>query len=173
MLPEIFKIAAVIKNQEPALVRILSIDLIDTGKATTQSCAPSNHLPKFCFRAYFFEEHQIDRVRYVDAGIHHIHRYCDMRLFFRLLKVVDNRLGIGIVTDNPLGKRAVILRVQLVEPLQNKLCMTLVLGKDDGFPQAVSARHLNAPLHQILQHNVHCGFIEHKLVELFRWDDFR
>ena len=91
-----------------------------------------------------------------------------MRLFFRLFKIVDNRLCISIIADYSLGKGAMILRVQLVEPLQNKLCMPLVLSKDNSFAQPVATCYFDAPLHEILQHNVYGRLIKHKLVECRR-----
>ena len=112
-------------------------------------------------------------MRNVDTGVHHIHRHRNMRLFFRLLKVIDNRPCISILADHPLGECAMILRVQLVEPFQDKLGMTLVLSKDNGFSQPVATGHFNPPLHQILQHNVHGRFIKHKFVECRRRNKLR
>ena len=88
-----------------------------------------------------------------------------MRFFFRLLEIVDDGLGVGVVANHPLSEAAPVLGVQLIETLQNKLRVALVLGKQDGFPQTVAARHLDAPIHQVLQHDVHGGFVEHKFIE--------
>ena len=66
-----------------------------------------------------------------------------------------------------------ILGIELVEPFQNELGMAFVLGKDNGLADAVAARHLDATIHQILQDNIHGGFVEHKLVELGRGDKVR
>ena len=49
--------------------------------------------------------------------------------------------------------------------------MALVLGKDDGFADAVAARRFDAPFHQILQHRVHGVGVEDELVQLFGWDE--
>ena len=48
--------------------------------------------------------------------------------------------------------------------------MALVLGKDDGFTDAVTARRLDATLHQVLQHSVHGVGVKDELVQLFGWD---
>ena len=173
MLPEKFKVAAVVKDQKPALVGIGSVHLIHAGQPLTQPGAPADHLPELRLGAHLFEEHQIDAFRDINAGIHHIHRDGNVRLFFRLLEVVNDGLCIGVVADDPLGKGAVVLGIELIEPLQNKLRMALVLDKDDGFPQPVTARHFYAPLHQVLEHNVHRCLVEYELIERRRGDEVR
>ena len=49
--------------------------------------------------------------------------------------------------------------------------MALVLGKDDGFADAVAARRLDAPFHQVLQHRVHGVGVEDELIQLFGRDE--
>ena len=49
--------------------------------------------------------------------------------------------------------------------------MALVLGKEDGFADAVTARRLDAALHQVLQHRVHGVSVEDELIQLFGWDE--
>ena len=90
--------------------------------------------------------------------------------FFRLLEIINDGLGIGVVANDPLGEAAPVLGVQLIEPLQNKLRVAFVLGKQDCFPQTVAARHLDPPVHQVLQYDVHGGFVEHKFIEGSRGD---
>ena len=48
--------------------------------------------------------------------------------------------------------------------------MALVLGKDDGLADAVTARRLDAAFHQVLQHRVHGVGVEDELIQLFGWD---
>jgi len=42
--------------------------------------------------------------------------------------------------------------------------VALVLGKDDGFADAVAACRLDAPFHQVLQHRVHGVGVEDEFV---------
>ena len=171
VLAEEFKVAAIVKDQKTALVRIFPVNLVNTGKPFAQPSAPANHLPEFRFRTHLLEKYQIDALRHIDAGIHHVHRYGNVRFLLCLLEVVDDGLGIGIVTDHPLGECTVILRVQLIESFQNKFCMALILGKDDGFPQAVAPRHFDPPLHQVLQHKINSWLVKHKFIQFCRGDE--
>ena len=150
MFSEIFKVAAVIEDKETTLVHIRPVDPIHAGETLAQTGPAADHLPELRLGPHFLKEHQIDAFRHVDAGIHHIHRHGDMRGFIRLFKVVDHGLRIAVVANDPLGKFAAILRVEFIEPLQNKLGVTLVLSKYDRFTEPVAALHLNTPLHQIL-----------------------
>ena len=88
-----------------------------------------------------------------------------MRLFFRLLEIIDDDLGITIVANHALGERTMILWIELVKPLQNKFGVALVLRKDNGFAQSISACNLDAPLHQILQNDIHRRLVEHKFIQ--------
>ena len=63
------------------------------------------------------------------------------------------------------------LRVELAKAFPDELRMALVLGKDDGFADAVAARRLDAPFHQVLQHRVHGVGVEDELVQLFGRDE--
>src|SRR5699024_6312904 len=65
-----------------------------------------------------------------------------------------------------LGKRAMVLRVEFIEPLQNEFGVAFILCKDNGFTQPVAARHLDATLHQVLQHDVNGRLVEHEFVEV-------
>lgn len=95
------------------------------------------------------------------------------RRLVRLLEVVNNGLRIGVVADHPLDESRVLglqLRVELAKAFPDKLRVALVLGKDDGFADAVAARRLDAAFHQVLQHRVHGVGVEDKLIQLFGWD---
>ena len=91
----------------------------------------------------------------------------------RLFEIINDGLRISIVTDDPLDEAGILLfqlRIQLAKPLPDELRMALVLGKDDGFADAVAACRLDAPFHQVLQHRVHGVGVEDELVQLFGWD---
>ena len=150
VFPEIFKIAAVIENQEAPFIRICSINLIHAGQALTQTGATSNHLPKLCLGAHLLEKHQIDAFRHINTSVHHIHGHGNMRLFLRLFEIIYDGLSITIITNHALGKWTVILRVEFVKPLQNKFSMAFILRKDNGFTQPISTCDLDTSFHQIL-----------------------
>ena len=169
-LTEKLKVAAVVKNQKPPFARIFAVDGIHAGKGWAEPCTTADHLPELRFAAHFFEEH----LWYIDARVHHIHRDRNKRRLVRLLEVVNDGLCIGVVADHPLDESRVLglqLRVELAKAFPDKLRVALVLGKDDGLADAVAARRLDAPFHQVLQHRVHGVGVEDELVQLFGWDE--
>ena len=172
MFPEKFKVSAIIKDQETTLVRVFPVNLIQAGQALAQPGASPDHLPEFRLGTHLFEEHQIDRLRHVNSRIHHIHRHHNVRLPLRHLEIVNDRLCICVVADHALGKGSAVLRVQLIKTLQNKLRMTLILGKNNGLPKAVATRHADPPLHEILKYKIHRGLVKYKPVKLFRGNKF-
>ena len=170
---EEFKIPTVVKDQKSPFVGIFTVDLIHTGQPLAQTGSPADHLPELCFGTHLLEEHQVHTLGHVDTSVHHIHRNCNMWFLFRLLEIVNDLLGIAVLTDHPLGKGSMVLGIELIEPIQDKLGMALVLGEDDGLAQPVAACHFDAPLHQVLKYQVHRSLIEDELIELFRGDILR
>ena len=173
-LTEKFKVAAVVEDQKPSFARIFAVDGIHAGKGWAEPRTTADHLPELRFAAHFFEEHQIHTLRHIDARVHHIHRDRNKRRLVWLLEVVNNGLRIGIIADHPLDETRVLglqLRVELAKALPDKLRMALVLGKDDGLADAVTARRLDAAFHQVLQHRVHGVGVEDELIQLFGWDE--
>ena len=72
---------------------------------------PTDHLPELDTRIYGLEEDQIDNLRHVDTGIHHVHRDRDMRRIAGDREVVNQTLGILLpVVDHP-GKLAGVVRI--------------------------------------------------------------
>ena len=144
---EILEVAAVVKNKETLFVGIFSVYLIGAGKPLAQTSTAANHLPKLCFGTNLLKEYEVNALRHIDAGVHHIHGYGNNRFLVRHLEIVNKGLRVCIVADHALGESSVILGVQLIEALQNELCMALVLGEDDGFSQSVASGHANTALH--------------------------
>ena len=130
-------------------------------------------MPKLGLGAHLFEEHQIHHLWHVNAGVHHINRYCNVRFLVRLLEIIDDVLRIVIITHHTLGKLAPVLRIEHIEPLHNIIGMALVLRKNDGLAQSVAPSHMNATLHNILQNHIHRGLVEHKLVQRIGRDKLR
>ena len=118
----------------------------------------------------FLKKDKVDALRHIDARVHHIHRDRNEWRLVRLFEIVNDGLRISIVTDDPLDEAGILLfqlRIQLAKPFPDKFRMALVLGKDDGFADAVTARRLDAPFHQVLQHRVHGVGVEDELIQLF------
>ena len=147
---EELEISTVIKDQKTALSFVLSVDLIRAHKMRAEACTTSDHLPEFRFRFYLLKEHQVQRFRYVDTGIHHIHGHRDLRILLRISEIIDDRLCVGIVTDDTLNKRPLIVRIELIKALEYKLRVTFVLCKYDRFSDLLSTLDLDATFHQIL-----------------------
>ena len=111
MFPEKFKISAIIKNYETAFIRIFAVNLVHAGKVLAQPGSSTDHLPELGLGAYLFEKYQVDTLRYINAGVHHIHGNRNKGRLVRLFEIVNHGLSIGVVTYDPLGKHALILRI--------------------------------------------------------------
>ena len=173
-LTEKLKVAAVVEDQKTPFARIFAVDGIHAGKGWAEPRTTADHLPELRFAAHFFEKHQIHTLRHIDARVHHIHRDRNKRRLVRLFEVVNDGLCIGVIADHPLDESRVLglqLRVELAEAFPDKLRVALVLGKDDGLADAVAARRLDAPFHQVLQHRVHGVGVEDELIQLFGRDE--
>ena len=68
-----------------------------------------------------------------------------------------------VLRDHP-GIMALEVRVVVIKPLRYVLCVVVVLGEDDGLPDAIAGRHHQATLHQVLQDQIDSAFIEEPLV---------
>ena len=171
-LTEKFKVAAVVEDQKTPFARIFAVDGIHAGKGWAEPRTTADHLPELRFAAHLFEKDKVDALRHIDARVHHINRDRNKRRLVRLFEVVNDGLRIGIVADNSLNEPRILLfqLVQLAKTLPNELRMALVLGKDNGLADAVAARRLDAPFHQVLQHRVHGVGVEDELIQLFGWD---
>ncbi len=112
-----------------------------------EACSSSNHLPEFGFGADFFEEDEVDDFRYVNAGVHHVNRDGDVRVFFRLFEVGNQGFCVVVFVYDSTCKEAFVLRVEFVEAFGDELGMDFVLGEDDGFSNSVSAGGFDAVFH--------------------------
>ena len=174
LLPEEFEISAIVKNQETPLAQILSIDLIRAEQLRCQAGTTADHLPELRFGPYLLEKYQVHTLRYIDTGIHHIHRYHNVRCRIRFLKIADDRPRVGIITDHTLAEFSIIhIRVQFSKALYDELRMPLVLRKDDRFTQPVTAVRFDPTLHQILQYQIHGLLIKNKIIQCCRRNKVR
>ena len=144
VLAEKFKVLAVIKHVEELLVLTGSIQVRAQPRATP------HHLPELGFGPNHLEEHQIDDLRHVDAGVQHVHRNSDVRHALLGGELVNQALRVFGLVGHHAGKMTVVVRVVEVEALGNELGVGVVLGKHDGLAKAVATGHLFATGHQVL-----------------------
>ena len=78
---------------------------------------------------------------------------------------VDQALRVFDLEGDGAGEGSLEVRVIDVEALGDEVGMVLVLGKDDGLPQAVAAGHLEAARHQVGEHLVDGVGVEQPLVD--------
>ena len=129
-------------------------------KVRTQPGTSSHHLPEFRLPAHQFKENQINNFRDIDSSIEHIHRDGKMRGLFLVREIVYQALCVFCFESYDTGELTLEMRIIDIEPFGNKLSMSLVLGKKDSFPQAVTASNFQPPGHQVCQHFVYSINIE-------------
>ena len=164
MRTEVFKVTTVVKNKETLFIGIFAVHLVGAGQSLAQARSTTDHLPEFRLGTHLFEEYKVNALRHIDAGIHHVDRHCNNRLFLWHFEIVDDRLRICVIADHSLGKCAFESGVQFIESLQNELCMAFILGEDNCFPQSVTTGDAYTAFHHILQYSIHSGFIKHEFV---------
>ena len=154
---EELKVAAEVKYVELALV--LAID-----KPPAKAGAAAYHLPELGLAHDLLEEHQIQHLGHVYAGIEHIHGYCDLRQLVRLGKLVDCALGIGhvVIYDFCIARQA---RVFLTENLQYLLRVAVILGEDDRLSQLFTVVYLQTIRHKQIQRQTYRVLVEQPFVE--------
>jgi hypothetical protein len=130
-----------------------------------QARAAPEHLPELGLRADDLEEHQIDDLGHVDAGVQHIDRDGDVRHLLLVGEVVDQALRVLGLVGHDAGEVALVVRVVGVEALGDEVGVVVVLGEDDGLAQPVAARHLLALGHQGFEHLVDGVGVEQPLVD--------
>ena len=91
-----------------------------------QARAAADHLPELDPRVDRLEEDQIGDLRYVDAGIEHVHGDCDVRRLILAGEVVDQALRIGSVVIYDAGEVSGVLRVVMIEPLFDERRMFVI-----------------------------------------------
>ena len=83
ILAEEFQVLAVVENAEEFLV------LAGAEEIRAKARAATDDLPELRLRADQLEEHEVDDLRYVDAGVEHVDGNGDMRIAILLREVVD------------------------------------------------------------------------------------
>ena len=151
------KVAAEVKNIE--LVLVLTIQ-----QPRTQTGAAPDHLPELRLAHDLFEEHQIQHLRHVNAGVQHIHGNGDLRQFLRVRKFVDGALRIGHIVVDDLGKAGKV-RIFLIENREDFLRMGVILCKDDRLAQFIAIVDGQAVGHQRVQYLSDGVFIENPFIQ--------
>ena len=101
---EVFKVATVVEDDKVRLILALSEEVI------AQTCSSTDHLHKLDLALYGLEEHKVHDSRNVDAGIEHIHGYCDAE-FIVILKFQNEIIRIFHVVVDQLTVVRRMLRV--------------------------------------------------------------
>ena len=136
-------------------------------QALAEPGAAPEHLPELGLRPHQLEEHQIDHLGHVDAGVEHVHGDGDVGRLVLVGEVVDQALAVAhLVGDHPSEVPGVERRIVGVEPLLDEIGVALVLGEDDRLAQPVAAAHLDALSHEVLEHPIHGVLVEQPLVQL-------
>ena len=89
-----------------------------------QTSPSTDHLHKLDLALYGLEEHKVHDSRNVDAGVKHIHRYCDAE-FIVILKFQNKIIRIFHVVVDQLAVVRRMLRVQFVEAINDHTCFDL------------------------------------------------
>ena len=161
---EIAEVVVVVENQEALLIQSRPEQIRRKAGAAT------DHLQKFDLGAHLLEEHQIDDVGHVDAGVHHVYADGDLRHSAAHLELLDQgEIALHMAVDE-LTEIHTQLRVNLLKALDDLLRLNMAGGKDDGFAQCVAAFHLQAVFHQIVQHRVDGAQVDDALAELSALD---
>ena len=102
VLAEVLEVLAEVEDVEDRLV------VAGPEQVRAQAGAAADHLPELGLRADQLEEHEVDDLGHVDAGVEHVDRDGDVRRLVRDREVVDQALGVlGAVGDDP-GEVAVV-----------------------------------------------------------------
>ena len=172
-LAEEFEIAAVVEYEEALFADVLAIEAVFGHDVGAEARAPSDHLPELRLRANLLEEHQVEYLGNVDAGVHHVDGDGDHGKLFEL-ELVDDGVCVVIAMHNAPDEPALgQLRIQLAEALHDVFRMAFVLGEDDCLAKALAAMNLDAVLHEVLQHRVDGFLVEDPRVQLRRGGEFR
>jgi len=158
-LVEELQILAIVKDVEELFILTRPIQVF------AQAGAPANHLPELGLGADDLEEHQIDHLRHINAGVEHVHRDGDVRHAVLEGELINQALRVLGLVGHHASEGALVLGVIGIEALGNEVRMGVVLGKDDGLAQAVTASHFLALGHQVAQHLVHGVGVEQPLVQ--------
>ena len=146
VLAEVLEVLAEVEDVEVGLV------VAGAEQVGAEPGPAPDHLPELGPGAHELEEHQVDALGDVDAGVEHVDRDGDMGGLVGHREVVDEALGVfHLVGDHPGEVAGVESRVIGDEPFVDEVGVALVLGEDDRLAQAVSAGDLDPVGHEVLE----------------------
>src|SRR5260370_40296160 len=114
-LAEELQVLAVVEDVEAGLV------LARPEEVGTQAGSSAHHLPELRLRAHLLEEHQVDDLGYIDAGVEHVDGNGDVGWLRRVREVVDQSLRVGHAVIDAARERTLEVRVVGVEALDDEL----------------------------------------------------
>ena len=154
---EELKVAAQVEDVELGFV-------LPVYQPRTQTGTPADHLPELRLAHNLLEEHQVQHLGYINAGIQHVHGDGNLGQLFRVREFVDGALGVGHVVVDDLGIAGQV-GILFAEDLQNFFGVAVVLGEDDGLAQLLPVVDLQAIGHQQVQGQTDGVLVEQPLVE--------
>ena len=119
-----------------------------------QPRAAPDHLPELDARVDRLEEHEVQHLGHVDAGVEHVDRDRDVRRLVGLGEVVDQALGVLRLVVDDAGEVPGVLRVVVVEALLDERRVAVVPREHDRLGEPVPALDRVAVRHDVLEHLV-------------------
>ena len=144
MLTEVFKVVAPVEYLESLLMLTSSIDVL------AQTGTPTYHLHELDFRPHLLEEHQVQHIGHVNTRIHHIHRHGYLRQLVTYFERINQRLCIVHLVVYQYTEISSVFGIKFTEALHYQFGMVVLLGKDDGLPDAFPALYPKSACHQVL-----------------------
>src|SRR5687768_4634766 len=95
---------------------------------------PAEHLPELGLGANELEEYQVHDLGNVYARVEHVDRDGDVRYLVFAREAVNQVLSVLGLEGDDARKLTFVVRVVDVEPLGDKVGMSLVLGENDRLP---------------------------------------
>ena len=141
MLAEVLEVVTPVEYLEILLVLTHAINVF------TQTGATPYHLHELDFRPYPLEENQVQYIRHIDARIHHVHRYSYLRQFVPHLEGINQGLCIVHLIVYQYTEVRTIFGIKLAETLHHQFRMSMLLGKDNGLADTLSALYPSASFH--------------------------
>ncbi len=116
--------------------------------------AAANHLPELDFGLDLLEEHQVQDIRYIYAGVHHIHGNYNLRHLTSHGETVNQILRLGNLIVNEYTKIAAIFRILVLKTFDNLDSVLVIARKDNRLAYRVTAIDRKPCRHQVFENPV-------------------
>ena len=161
---EIAEVIKIIEDLEALFVHARSEQI---GRKTGTA---ADHLQELDLGSHLLEEHQIDHVRNINTGVHHINADGDLRHTAAHLELFDQcQVALYMAVDQ-LAEIHAKLGIDLLEALNDFDCFDMAGCKNDGLAQRIAAVNLQTVLHQIAQHGINSAEVEDISTNMLSFD---